>query len=648
MSNLPRLSVEIKITATCPRGFDLPAEGVYIHPASGVRGSNGRRPENGSMKKPDIRERISTRVPGDFPRFLHYVKPYTWLIVLAALGGIVKFGVPLFIPQVIRHLLDNVLLNPALPGPEKWHQVLFGAGGMILVFVFFYMPWTYVRHYFAGKAGHKSVFDLRTDLYSKIIRMSLSFFKKNRTGEIAARLINDIPQAQNLVGNALTNVWMDAAALVVVLYFLFRIDVATTFVALATFPVYLLFFRNLGREIKESSYNVQKELAEMSGNINEKIAGSVIVHAFTRELAEQEIFQKDSDRLFATTMRTVYLQSVNVTITSVLTQIAPLIVILFGGWQVINGRLTIGELIAVTMYLAPLYLPLQRFSELNVIFANSMSSLRRIFEIMDQEPSIKDRPGAVELKRSRGHIVFDRVSFSFDSRHRVLTEISLEVKPGQKVAVVGPSGSGKSTLVNLVPRFYDPESGSISLDGHDIRDLRIRSLRQRIGLVLQEPIVFSGTLAENILFGNPGADKRQLVAAARSANLYDFVRSLPDGFETEIGERGTLLSGGQKQRITIARAFIKDPDILILDEATSALDAENERLIQDALERLMKRRTTIIIAHRLSTIVHADQILVLHKGTITERGTHDELVRQSKVYRKLYRHQFDFAVKQKP
>ena len=322
-----------------------------------------------------------------------------------------------------------------------------------------------------------------------------------------------------------------------------------------------------------------------------------------------------------------------------------MIVILFGGWQVIHGRLTIGELIAVTMYLAPLYLPLQRFSELNVIFANSMSSLRRIFEIMDQEPSIKDRPDAVELRKCRGHIAFENISFSFDSRHRVLKDISFEVKPGQKVAVVGPSGSGKSTLVNLIPRFYDPESGVIRLDGHDIRNIRIKNLRQRIGLVLQEPIVFSGTIRENILYGNPKATPRQIMAAARQAHLDDFVRSLPDGFETQIGEHGTLLSGGQKQRITIARAFIKDPDILILDEATSALDSENERLIQDALEKLMKNRSTVVIAHRLSTIVHADQILVLNKGTIVDRGTHNELVKNSKIYRKLYRHQFDFSVK---
>jgi ATP-binding cassette, subfamily B, putative efflux pump len=579
----------------------------------------------------------------DFMRFLQYVKPYANYIVLAALGGIVKFVVPLLIPQVIKHIVDDVLFSQVLSGDAKTREILFWLLGMIAVFVVFYAPWVYVRHYFAGKAGHRSVFDLRCDLYNHIIVMSPSFFDKNKTGEISTRLVNDIPQAQNLVGNALTNVWMDSAAVVVVLFFLIRIDLIVTLVTLATFPIYLYFFRKYGGEIKESSYQVQKEIAEMSGNITEKIAGSIIVHAFTREKSEQELFYKDSEKLFATTMRTVNLQSANQTVTSTLTQIAPLLVVLYSSFQVIAGHLSIGDLVAVTMYLNPLYLPLQRFADLNVIFANSMSSLRRIFEIIDEKSEVIDKPDAATITEVAGKVEFKNVSFSYNDENAVLTDINLVAEPGMKVAIVGPSGSGKSTLASLIPRFYDIASGSITVDGNDIRDVRLESLRGKIGIVMQDPIVFSGTIKENILYGKPDASYEEFTEACTAASVNDFITELPDGFDTEVGESGTLLSGGQKQRITIARAYVRNPKILILDEATSSLDSENERLIQDALEVLMKNRTTFIIAHRLSTIINADSILVLHGGTIVERGTHAELMRTGKIYKRLYKHQFEFS-----
>ena len=581
----------------------------------------------------------------DFIRFLSYVKPYTGMIILAAIGGIVKFGTPLLVPQIIRKLIDEILLNPSLSFEIKYKTLLLWTLGMIGVFIFFYAPWTYIRHYFAGKAGHRSVFDLRCDLYDRIIRMSLSFFHKNRTGEIATRLINDIPQAQNLVGNALTNIWMDGVALIAVLFFLFKIDIQVTFVALSTFPLYIFFFKKFGNEIRESSYKVQKDTADMAGHINERIAGSMIIHAFNREDKEEEDFQKNSEKLLQTTMKTVKLQSINLSITSVLTQISPLLVILFGGWRVLNHKLTVGELIAVTMYLSPLYLPVQRFAELNVILANSLSSLRRIFEVMDQQPEIKDLPHAIKLKKIKGCITFENVSFSYDRKHKLLHNISFTVNPAQTTAIVGPSGSGKTTLVNLIPRFFDPVEGRILIDNYDIRQIRLKSLRSHIGLVLQEPIIFSGTIRENILYGKPDASEKELIMAAKSANIYDLIQSLPQKWETPIGERGTFLSGGQKQRLTLARAFIKNPEILILDEATSALDSENESLIQEALQKLMRGRTVIVIAHRLSTIINADKIIVLRKGYIVGEGTHEKLIKTNSVYKNLYIHQFGFKSK---
>jgi len=576
----------------------------------------------------------------NFLRFLAYVRPYLKYIVLATIGGIVKFTIPLLVPQVTRHLMDDVYLSRAMPRAAKLHELYLYCGGLMVIFVLFWAPWTYLRHYFSGKAGHRSVFDLRCDLYERILRMSASFFDRHKSGGIVARLISDVALAQNLVGSALTNIWMDAISLLVILYFLFRIDAALALVSLSTFPFYLYFFRRLGAKIKDTSLRVQEGIEEISGNVQEKVAGNIVVHAFNQEKNEQRNFNRDSERLFATTMRSVYLQSLNITITGVLTQLAPLIVALFGGYQVITGRMTIGELVAVGMYLGPLYLPLQRFSELNVVFANSMAALDRIFEIMDEQPEIADRPSARDFQAVRGGIEFDQVSFSYDGEGRVLKDISFAAAPGQRVALVGQSGSGKSTIANLIPRFYDVDAGAIRIDGHDIRDLKIKHLRRQIGLVLQDPILFSGTIRENILYGNPKATEEEVHAACRAANAYGFINELPQGFESEVGERGAFLSGGQKQRLTIARAFLKNPRILILDEATSALDSESEMLIQEALARLLVGRTTLIIAHRLSTIINADRILVLHNGTIAEAGTHQELLARGQVYRNLYDKQF--------
>ncbi|OGJ87453.1 MAG: hypothetical protein A2268_03545 [Candidatus Raymondbacteria bacterium RifOxyA12_full_50_37] len=580
-----------------------------------------------------------------FFRFLVYVKPYRRYIVFAILGGIVKFSVPLLVPQVTRHLIDDVYLNNVLTMAQKHRELWLYGGGLIAIFLFIYAPWTYVRHYFASKAGHRSVFDLRCDLYYSILRMSNSFFHRNKTGEISSRLISDIPQAQNLVGNALTNIWMDAFALVLVLFFLFRIDVVLTFVALSTFPVYLLFFRKLGDRIKASSYKVQKEIADISGDVNERIAGSLVIHAFGREKHEEKRFDRRSEKLFLTTMRSVYLQSINMTVTGVLVSIAPIIVMIFGGYQVVKGQLSIGALTAATMYLGALYLPLQRFSELNVVFANSIAALERIFEIMDEKPDIVDKPNAIELTEAQGKIEFNHVGFSYDSDNPVLRDFTFSALPGQRIALVGPSGSGKTTLVNLIPRFYDVGAGAIRIDGHDIREVQLKTLRSHIGMVLQDPVLFSGSIRDNIRYGRPGATDEELVEACKAANAWEFISDLSEGIETDVGERGAFLSGGQKQRITIARAFLKNPRILILDEATSALDSESEKLIQDALDRLLVGRTTFVIAHRLSTIVGADRIIVLDHGIVRETGTHAELLQAGGLYAALYERQFEQELK---
>lgn len=584
----------------------------------------------------------------NFVRFLGYVRPYWRYVLAGSIGGVIKLTIPLLIPQATRYLLDYVYLNPELTQQDKLQQMLLTIGGLMVLFIILWAPGTFARSYYAAKAGQKAVFDLRTDLYYRILRMSASFFERNKSGSIVSRIISDVALAQNLVGSALTNVWMDGAAIVVVLIFMFQIDVPVTIVALATLPLYAYTFKRLRGQIRSSTHQVQEEIATMSGNVQEKISGRVVVHAFTQERTEERHFLNDANRLFSSTLRRSFYQSLNQTVVGTLTHLSPLLVMMFGGYRVIQGEMSVGGLVAISLYLNPLFSPIQRFSDLNVVFSNSMAALDRIFDIMDQQPEIRNRPNAKRLKNIKGRLAFEKISFAYQNAPDeepgpVLCDIDFVVEPGQEVALVGPSGSGKSTLVSLIPRFYDVQSGAVRIDGHDVRDLHIKSLRKHIGMVLQDSLLFSGSIIDNLRYGNPRASRQEVIAACEAANAYEFIETLPNGFDTEVGEGGTFLSGGQKQRLTIARAFLKDPRILILDEATSAIDATSEKLIQDALEKLRVGRTTLIIAHRLSTIINADKIIVLDDGEIVEMGTHDELLQHEGVYHKLYMQQFALA-----
>ena len=577
----------------------------------------------------------------NFVRFLAYVRPYVWFIVLASLGGIIKFTVPLLVPQVTRYLLDDVFSKSEFSTQQQLHRLYRSIGLLGALFLFVWAPATYARSYFAGLAGHRAVFDLRQKLYEHILRMSASFFDRNRSGSIVSRLISDVALMQNLVGNALTNIWMDSAALLVVLFFLFRINVNLTLMALVTFPLYIYVFKTFQRNIRSATHEIQEGTSQLAGNVQEKIAGSYVVHAFNQERREGRYFKRDASHLLTATLRLLRFRGGNAAVTGVITQGAPLLVLLYGGYLVIMGSITVGELVAVTLYLGPLYLPLERFSELNVVLSNSLAALDRVYDVMDQTPDIRDAPEARELVNPQGRVRFERVHFSYgqeaDSPVAVLRDLSFTVEPGQKVALVGPSGSGKSSLISLIPRFYDVTSGGILVDGQDVRNLQVKSLRQSISIVLQTPVLFSGTVRENILYSKPGASQNELIQAAKDANAYDFIQNLAQGFDSEVGEGGSFLSGGQRQRVTIARAFLKDPQILILDEATSALDTASERLIQDALEGLMEGRTTFIVAHRLSTIRHADMILVMRDGCIVDAGTHHQLLGKEGLYQELYK-----------
>jgi subfamily B ATP-binding cassette protein MsbA len=603
--------------------------------------------------------------PSSLLRFLRYVAPHKWYIGGAAAAGVLKFGIPLAFPLVLKYLTDVVLGRDQQAANEATNRVLEWWCGRVLDLV----PWlgtgnsgrlavvclsvllfyavlalaSFYRSYWAGQAGHRLIFDLRYALYQHIQGMSHSFFDERRSGAIVARFVSDIQLAQNFVGSALTNVWMDSASLGFVVWILFVLEHRLAWVALAVIPFYVGLIRYFSPRIRAASRSVQEMLEDFSGDLQEKIAGVSVVKAFNREQHEARRFYRSSCTLLDLTLHNVALSSANQAGTTLLTSVAPLVVVWAASAMILHGTLSVGTMIAFYAYLGSLYLPLQRFSELSVVVSNSLAAIERIFEFFDIRPEVAQAPDAHPLEGAAGRVSFRNVTFSYPSRrngHPALSAVNLEVQAGETVAIVGRSGAGKSTLVSLIPRFYDVSEGAVCVDDIDVRRLTLASLRGHIGIVPQDPILFSGTLQENLLYGKPDATETEVLVAARAANADEFIVQLPEGYLTIVGERGIRLSGGQRQRVAIARTFLKDPPILILDEATAALDSESENLIHDALRRLMRGRTTFIIAHRLSTVMNADRIVVIEQGTICEIGRHAELLAHGGVYTQLYEEQF--------
>ena len=576
-------------------------------------------------------------------RFLRYVQPYWYLVLLAAIGGAVKLSMPLVFPQVLAHFIDDVLpASSTLTADQKLYELGFWSLFMVGLYFVVWIPFTYYRHYLAGYVGQKVIFDLRCELYLHIQKMSASYYSRNRSGEIVSRLINDISLVQNLVGEALTNIWMDSVVLIVVLILMLKMSPLLTLVSVCLFPLYVIFTKKIKSLVRENSREVQRELAAMQGDLQEKITGYSVVKLFTQEKSEEKKFRTKSRSLLEKSVKRTKYSTWNLIIVGLLTALLPVLVVYVGGNFVIKGVLTIGELVVFYNYLGQFYLPINRFSELNVVVAQSMAGVDRIFSVLDTKSDVVESENAIKFDSNGScDIELKDVYFKYDEGDKaVLSGVNLTIKEGKKVALVGHSGCGKSTITNLITRFYDVNNGEVIIGGHNVKDYKLKSLRENVGMVFQETILFSGTLEENLRYGSPKVTKQEMIEALKAANAYDFVMDMPYGLETEIGERGVGLSGGQKQRIAIARVFLKNPRILILDEATSALDAESESLIQEALDRLMEGRTSIVIAHRLSTIVNSDLIVAMDNGKIVEQGSHDELLKKDGVYAQMYHKQF--------
>jgi len=537
------------------------------------------------------------------------------------------------LPWIIKDMIDDVLMSK-----DMVMLNLIAAG--ILVVMFTRGVFYYGQSYLVSYVGQRVIIDVRSVLFRKFQRMPLSYYDKQQTGTVMSYITNDVAVMQSAIVDNLIELVTEGSILIGSLAMMIYLDWKLSLLTLMTIPLVGFAMKIFGRKLKRSSTVIQERVAEITSLLQESISAIRVVKSFVRESYEIKRFEEQNWRNFQAAMKNVKLSSLLTPTVEFLAAIAVTFIVWFGGYEVVNEVITAGELVAFLTYAVNLANPVKRLSRVYAAIQKAMAAADRVFAVMDLNEKITDVPGAKPLPPIKGKVEFKDITFSYKEGQPALQHISLKAEPGQMIALVGPSGSGKSTIANLIPRFYDVDSGVITIDDHDIRQVTADSLREQIGLVPQETMLFSTSVMENIRYGRLEATDEEVIEAAKAANAEEFIKELPEGYDTKLGERGLNLSGGQRQRLAIARAILKNPRVLILDEATSALDTESEKIVQDALDNLMVGRTSFVIAHRLSTIFNADQIFVVENGHLREHGTHEELLAAGGLYSNLYNIQF--------
>lgn len=565
---------------------------------------------------------------------LRFAKKYSWALAVTILSMLVLVGAQLLIPWLIRSLIE--LVTEQQLSTETMNVVsrltlialiTFVARGVV----------QFLRSYMAHIAGWGVVSDARKYVYEHLQRLSLHFYEDKQTGQLMSRVVNDTDLFERMISHAVPDVLVNVITFIGITIVLASLNWRLTLYSMAPIPLVILALVGFAKFVRPAFRRRQREVGELNAVLNDSIAGIREIKAFNRESEQMERVEMGIERYRVSLLNALRLMAIFQPFIDFSTSIGQLVVIFFGGQMALQGILPVADLVAFFLYLEMFYQPIRALGMSWEHVQESMAGFDRVAELLSEEPEVKSPPNPVSLPEGlQGHLAFHQVSFSYEDGEQVLADINLDIPASHVVALVGPTGVGKSTLVSLIPRFYDVKEGAITLDGIDIRELDVDDLRKNISIVLQDVFLFHGSVRDNILFGKPEATDEEIIEAARVANAHDFIQNLPDGYNTIIGERGVKLSGGQRQRISIARAVLKNTPILILDEATSSVDTETELLIQQALERLMAGRTTIIIAHRLSTIRNADKIVVLEGKRIIEQGTHNELLQHQGLYERLY------------